>query len=185
MISKPYLNLLKSQPKPSRYVKEIADEIARYAAENNLTTVLDWGCGHEHQLQQSTNWATPIHEYDPAVAGYDKKPRPVELVVCIDVLQCVEEAYIDRVLDELAYLTEQVLWLVIDLELSPYSYDNGMNQNVTVRDRSWWLSRIRKQFTIEWLDYTGSWMELRARPTGSRRVTKLRTVDQWQQRIGR
>ena len=185
MISKPYLNLLKTQPQPSRYVREIADEIAGYAAEHNLTRVLDWGCGHEHALQTLTNWVNPIQEYDPAVSGYEGKPKPAELVVCIDVLQCVEEHDLDRVIDELAYLTEQVLWLVIDLESSPYHYDNGMNQNITVRDREWWLTRIRKQFTIEWLEYTGAWLELRARPTGSKRVTKLRTVNQWQTRIGR
>lgn len=185
MISKPYLDLLRTQPQPSRYAHDTAEEISRYCRANNIQTVLDWGCGHEHQLYRSANWPTGFREYDPAVAGYDQRPQPAELVVAIDVLQCVETQYVDRALQELAYLTETVLWLVIDLGPSIYHYDTGMNQNVTIKTREEWMELLRRHFTVEWMTYTASWMEMRLRPTASRRVTRLRTVNQWQQHIGR
>jgi hypothetical protein len=75
-----------------------------------ITHLLDYGAGHNMSLLRTFK---PKHKityqaYDPGVPEMADAPIPAQMVVCIDVLEHIEPAYLDNVLDHLAKLTELV-----------------------------------------------------------------------------
>ncbi len=53
-----------------------ASSVVRIAQENNLTDVLDYGCGKGHLKRGLTGLG--VKEYDPGIPGKDEGPAPRE-----------------------------------------------------------------------------------------------------------
>jgi uncharacterized Rossmann fold enzyme len=87
-----------------------ADVVLKLSESLKTRSVMDYGCG-KGTLCSSLPF--PIWEYDPAIPGKDGVPRPSDLVVCLNVLECVEPHMIDNVLADLARCSKRCVFAVI------------------------------------------------------------------------
>ena len=72
---------------------------------------LDYGCGKGGFIEQIRPFGlfATITGYDPAVPSFQARPAtPHHLVTCLDVLDKVEEAFLDAVLADIAALTSDL-----------------------------------------------------------------------------
>ncbi len=110
-------------------------------------SILDYGCG-QSQLIDSLRLGYPaeLMRYDPAIPRWAKKPdKVVDLLICIDVLEHIEEADLDAVLADMAGLCHNAL-IIIDTKPAVAILPDGRNAHVTVRPHAWWRRRLSKHF---------------------------------------
>jgi len=111
--------------------------------------ILDYGCG-QRTLEQSLGFA--IRNYDPCIAGLDTPPQPADLVVCTDVLEHIEPACLDEVLDDLQRLTLKAALLVIANRPARKTLPDGRNAHLIQQGRDWWLKRLALRFSIHQIE---------------------------------
>jgi len=116
--------------------------------------VLDYGCGKHMFLaraltEHKINHKFKYQAYDPAVPRLSSPPVPAEVVLCIDVLEHVEEDSIDEVLDHLRSLTEAVGMFSIATGPAMKSLPDGRNAHILQRPIDWWLPRIMCRFDLQ------------------------------------
>ena len=76
-----------------------------------------------------------VHLYDPGIPDLDEAPEPRQFVVCISVLNCVEDEYIDNVLDDIKRCTIYGNFIAIE-----ETEDKPME---------WWLPKIMERFSVQ------------------------------------
>ena len=111
--------------------------------------VLDYGCG-QRTLEKGLGF--PIRNYDPCVAGLDAPPEPADVVVCTDVLEHVEPACVDDVLDDLKRLTRKAALLVIANRPAKKFLPDGRNAHLIQQGRDWWLPKLALRFSIHQIE---------------------------------
>jgi hypothetical protein len=111
--------------------------------------ILDYGCG-ERTLEKSLGFA--IRNYDPCIAGLDAPPEPADIVACTDVLEHVEPACVDAVLDDLQRLTRKAALLVIANRPAQKLLPDGRNAHLIQQGRDWWLPKLALRFTIHQIE---------------------------------
>jgi hypothetical protein len=84
--------------------------VLKLAQSMKTQSILDYGCGRG---ALGAGLPFPIWEYDPALPGKDAVPRPADLVVCLNVLECVEPEMIDNVLGDLVRCAKTCVFAVI------------------------------------------------------------------------
>lgn len=180
MISPNYLKVLQHehQRHPWGYWGyERAPDIRSLVQEQGWQSVLDYGCGSTHGVREwakQHGWAVDLREYDPAVLGYEKKPSPADLVICIDVMEHVEEQYVKRVLDHIQALAVKSAWFTIALEPAGRTLAlTGQNAHVTLHSHQWWLPKLRERFDTDQMLYDHGKLEFRGRPLPLRRSRRL------------
>ena len=82
-----------------------AETIKKMVEKCGFKSVLDYGSG---KGTLATSLDFPIWEYDPAIKEKSEHPRAADLVVCTDVLECIEEQYLEDVVCHLKSLIKQV-----------------------------------------------------------------------------
>jgi hypothetical protein len=127
----------------------VADVINRL----EISHVLDYGCGSRLSLVEGlkgkVNHAFKYQPYDPCVPVHSSPPVPAELVVCLDVLEHIEEDCIEDVLDHLEELTEAFGFFSIDTGPASKFMSDGRNAHVLQRPVEWWLPRIMCRFDLQ------------------------------------
>lgn len=125
-----------------------APKVEELYAKYKCGSALDYGSG-----QMKLARALPklrIACYDPAVPGYDKEPKPADLVICSDVLEHIEPEYIENVMAHIRSLTQVVFFAVIGMEPAMKTLPDGRNAHVLLRSRDWWLDMLgRHKFAID------------------------------------
>ena len=121
--------------------------------------ILDYGCGRHLVLPQAlkdlgVRRPFKYQAYDPAVERFAGAPIPAEMVVCIDVLEHIEEDCIDDVLDHLESLTEAVGLFTIDTGPAMKSLPDGRNAHILQRPPEWWLPRLMCRFDLQTFQMT-------------------------------
>ena len=113
-------------------------------------TLLDYGCGSKRSLLGGMQLPSGVRYegYDPAVPAYAARPSPAELVVCIDVLEHIEEACLDSVLDELATLCLAFGFFTIHTGPAGKVLADGRNAHLIQQGPHWWLPRLRQRFVL-------------------------------------
>jgi hypothetical protein len=104
-------------------------------------TVLDYGCG-ENKLAESLSAEFRISGYDPGIPDRAKMPKPCDMVVCTDVLEHVEPAKLDAVLDHIWRLTSRVAYFVIDVKPANAILPDGRNAHLSLHEPQWWISKL-------------------------------------------
>jgi hypothetical protein len=119
--------------KARRYV----DRVQQLAHEHRVTTVLDYGCGKQAQ-QEALRDAYQVRCYDPAIPGLRSDRQPAEMLVGIDVLECVEPECLTAVVADIARLTRKVAFLTFSRGPSRLVPSPGANGNHRVESAEWW-----------------------------------------------
>jgi len=145
-ISKDYKKLLTEHHKEKEgwgtsgvvHLKKVLDLIHSTSSKS----VLDYGCGKGTLGDRVKDKLTEIDwlDYDPAIKG-KKKKRKSDLVVCTDVMEHVEEEFVDAVLSDISELSN-VAYVHIACGAAGEILADGRNAHITQRSIEWWQDKI-------------------------------------------
>ena len=82
-------------------------------------------------------------------------PKEAELICCIDVMEHIEEEFLDNILNEICEIT---LKFCIFQLLQPLqkNFSDGRNAHIIQQPSRWWLLKLCKLFNVEFLKNTKS-----------------------------
>lgn len=117
------------------------EEIKELTERFNVSSVIDYGCG-KGALSKSLpglDW----REYDPAIPGKDTPPTmAADMVVCTDVLEHVEEEYLEEVLEHIMELIGRVGYLIISLIRGGRKLPDGSPAHRLIKSSHEWYELI-------------------------------------------
>jgi hypothetical protein len=87
------------------------------------------------------------YPYDPAFPEYGP-PKPAPMVCCIDVLEHVEETYLEQVLLDLKDTTQRIGFFSVHTGPAGKLLPDGRNAHIIQKPASWWLPRMCEHFEI-------------------------------------
>jgi len=103
------------------------------------SSILDYGCGKATVSQNFPG----VTNYDPAIEGeFSEDPVPCDLVLCIDVMEHVEEEFIDAVLDHIKSKTILAAFFVISVRPACAKLPDGRNAHITLKPQAWWMRKL-------------------------------------------
>ena len=121
--------------------------IKQIAREVSIKTVLDYGCGKGNLVEALRKVGFVVEGYDPAVAKYEAIPESgSDLVVCCDVLEHVEEEFVEDVLDRLKELSSTAFFAVIAMRPSNKILSDGRNTHITLFPSEKWMELLQSRF---------------------------------------
>lgn len=107
--------------------------------------VLDYGCG---KGQLAAQLPFNIKQYDPAIEKYSALPEPADIVICTDVIEHLEEQYLENILDHIQSLTKKFAYLVIATTEAKKTLPDGRNAHILIRPYQWWMGKLLEYFDI-------------------------------------
>ena len=152
-ISEEYLNLQKDLHLRSDYGTAslgIAPEVKQIFEKYNYTSISDYGagkCNLQKKLIQLGLKDFDYFPYDPVFPEYGSTKK-ADLVCCIDVLEHVEEQFMDTVFNELKDITNKLAFFTIALQPAGKTLKDGRNAHITLKPDIWWLKFIEERFNI-------------------------------------
>ncbi len=149
MISPEYLEVQRQMHREKeaygKYSAKWAPSVMALCAEAESHDVLDYGCG---KAELNLNLPFSIKRYDPAIPKYEERPEPADIVVCTDVLEHVEEEFVDEVLDDLERLTKRFLLFEIATCKAKKHLPDGRNAHITIHPVEWWMEKLRARWDV-------------------------------------
>lgn len=122
-----------------------ARNVLNFAEKVRTPRILDYGCG-EGTLKtalRELGCKLDIMEYDPAVKGREKLPKPSELVVCTDVLEHVEPEKIDAVIKHIFNLTKKAAYILVATRPASRVLADGRNAHLIQERPAYWAAKLR------------------------------------------
>lgn len=113
--------------------------------------LLDYGAGKGRlgqTLRQIVKRPLTIHHYDPAIPEWSVPPAPCRFVACIDVLEHIEPALIDNVLDDLRRVVTGVFICTVHTQPAVKVLSDGRNAHLIQQPASWWLPKFLDRFEL-------------------------------------
>lgn len=119
--------------------------------ENNVKNILDYGCGkakfHSILFNNKKVPGSPmgidITPYDPAVPEFANKPTgQYDLVLCVDVMEHVQEDKVEEVLKDIFTFSNRV-FLTITCYAATQTLVNGKNAHYTIKEPDWWKEKLK------------------------------------------
>lgn len=142
-----------------RYADTIKEILERF----NAKTLLDYGCGGgdayraPHRLHERWGIEHPIM-YDPAFPKYARSVagQTFDGVICIDVLEHLDEDSVDAVIDTLFGHAEQFVFATVCCRPAAKTFPDGTNLHTLIRPHRWWVdsfidARQRSGRDVSWL----------------------------------
>lgn len=130
--------------------------VAGWLDDVGAKSAIDYGCGKGtlKPALKDHGYEGRVREYDPCVRGKDSVPRTAsDAVVCLDVLEHVEEDRINDVLDHVDSLAKKAVFATVcSRPASEHKLlADGRNAHQTIRPLAWWVRRFEKRFgSVEW-----------------------------------
>ncbi len=131
--------------------------------------LLDYGAGKGRLgevLQEHSARPLIVHHYEPAAPQWSNPPQPCNFVACIDVLEHIEPALLDNVLDDLVRVTVRVGVFTVHTGPALKVLPDGRNAHLIQQPPEWWLPRLMSRFQL--LNFSqmemGFWVVMEARP---------------------
>lgn len=161
LISPEYLALQRElharNPHYATSASEWVDPVYQIATGFGVASLLDYGSGKGLLGEglfgkYSSPYALPFSfdEYDPAIDGKSERPQPADMVYCGDVLEHVEPAFLNDVLDDLQRVAQKWAMLVIATRPAGKTLADGRNAHLIVEQIDWWLPRLMARWKL-WL----------------------------------
>jgi hypothetical protein len=150
--------------------------------------LLDYGAGKGRlgvALQEALQRPLTIHHYEPAMPQWSASPQPCRFVACLDVLEHIEPALLDTVLDDLMRVTAQIGVFSVDTAPAQKVLPDGRNAHLIQQPFEWWLPKLKARFDILSVNPMGRsfwvvvgrkrpwWAKLLARLAGERGLRSL------------
>jgi hypothetical protein len=134
------------------HVPQITMMAGQLLKKHGPLTLLDYGCGRGLMAESLPPLeGLTVKMYDPAIEEHSALPEPADMVVCTDVLEHIEPAYLDNVLDHLQGLTKKLAFVAINLLGADKCFSDGRNVHLILCEPDFWFPRFRKRFDIaEW-----------------------------------
>ena len=129
------------------YASLVADVVKATRA----TELLDYGAGKGRlgqELRARHGLQLDIHHYDPAVPQWSAPPAPRRLVACIDVLEHIEPALLDNVLEDLERVVLGVGVFTVHTGPAVKVLPDGRNAHLIQRPAAWWLGKFMERFEL-------------------------------------
>jgi 2-polyprenyl-3-methyl-5-hydroxy-6-metoxy-1,4-benzoquinol methylase len=128
------------------YLHELVAVLAADLTAEERPTLLDYGCGKGaflREMNQSGRFRF-TRGYDPAVAAFKSRPSQVyDLVVCLDVLDQVEDEFIEPLIEDVAQFTgRSAIFNVISVQAPQLSH-------LKTRSAEVWKEIIGRRLRIE------------------------------------
>ncbi len=109
--------------------------------------VLDYGAGKETLREALPQYA--VHGYDPAIAELSARPEPHDVVACTDVMEHIEPALTENVLDDIASLTRKVVFFQIACRPASKELPDGRNAHINLRPPWEWVKMLAARWRID------------------------------------
>jgi len=125
--------------------------VAQFIEQFGVTEMLDYGAGKGRlgaALRSQLRRPLQIHHYDPAIAEWSAAPEPCGFVACIDVLEHIEPALIENVLDDLKRVTAGGGVFTVHTGPAVKFLSDGRNAHLIQQPPSWWLPRFMARFEL-------------------------------------
>lgn len=147
LISKEYRDLctrMHQEVKWGKHGYKYVEEFLPFLRQLGCTTLLDYGCGQNtiKRYFAETDPSIEVTGYDPAIPEHAHPPTANQFVVCINVMEHVEEQYVPNVLRHICSLAQVGAHFTIGLTKSKKFLPDGTNAHITVQPIGWWLSKI-------------------------------------------
>lgn len=115
-----------------------------------VKTILDYGCanGKFKPYMNNEHPEYTITEYDPGIEGKDALPDPADYVVCCDVMEHIEEDFLDSVMQHLQGLIRKGAFFNISTVEAHAILDDGSNAHKLVKPAAWWVEMFEKFFEV-------------------------------------
>lgn len=154
LISEEYRRLqqqLHENPKYGMASVSFAPLVAEVLMATGASELLDYGAGKGRLgevLRQHVKRPLVIHHYDPAIPQWSAPPAPCVCVACIDVLEHIEPALIDNVLDDLQRVTARTGVFTIQTGPAKKVLPDGRNAHLIQQPPIWWLQKLTARFEL-------------------------------------
>lgn len=111
-------------------------------------SVFDYGCGKQFLKKPLEEMGVEYAGYDPAIKKYStlNLSKQYDMVLCVDVMEHVEEEYHDIVLQDIAKLAKEYVLLTITPTEAKKVLSDGRNAHICIAGPSYWLPKICKYF---------------------------------------
>ena len=119
----------------------------------NLKTISDYGAGKKNLQKGLLNSGFTefnYFAYDPAFPEYGQ-PVAADLVCCIDVMEHIEDEFLEAVLDEIKSITLQLCYFSIGTLPAQKKLSDGRNAHLIQKPTRWWLPKLCDRFHIEYV----------------------------------
>jgi hypothetical protein len=113
--------------------------------------MLDYGAGKGRlgiTLKEHLKSPLSIRHYDPAIPAWSARPEPCGFVACIDVLEHIEPALLDHVLDDLQRVTAHVGIFTVHTGAAKKVLPDGRNAHLIQEPPAWWLPKFLARFEL-------------------------------------
>lgn len=122
---------------------------------HQIQHVLDYGAGQQTLKNALTDrFPVRIDCYDPAIPELATPPSFAELLTCTDVLEHIEPASIDDVLDHIRSIATRYVFLVIPTGPAAKVLPDGRNAHLIQKPVQWWLPKLLARFDLISLNNT-------------------------------
>jgi hypothetical protein len=125
--------------------------IAEVIEAAGVKEMLDYGAGKGRlgqALKEKLKTPLEIRHYDPAVAAWAATPEPCDFVACIDVLEHIEPALLDNVLDDLQRVTSNMGVFTVHTLAALKVLPDGRNAHLIQQPPAWWLPKFCERFEL-------------------------------------
>ena len=119
-----------------------------------IKTLSDYGagkCNLQKALHDLGKRDFEYFPYDPVFPEYGT-PKPAELSCCIDVLEHIEEPFLDSIFRDLQDITKSIGFFSVHTGPALKVLPDGRNAHIIQQPSSWWLPRMCKYFEIGHLE---------------------------------
>ena len=153
-ISSKYLELQKKlHENPDYGVASIgvAPLVKDFFEAGKFKSIFDYGAGKQNLYHALTSLGLKNFEYsayDPVFPEYGP-PKPADLICCIDVLEHIEEEFLENVLEELQNITVKIGLFTIATEPAKKCLADGRNAHLIQESSNWWLVKLCQYFMVE------------------------------------
>lgn len=170
IISPEYIALLQKyrlqRPNWGSSARKHSDKVDRIASAHGVKTILDFGCGTGTLGAALKGKGYKITKYDPAIAEFSSLPeQQFDMVCCIDVMEHVEEQYVEEVINLILDKATKVVYFFISCKPASAILPDGRNAHITLMPAKKWLTYLRREdypiHVFDWSDTKAEYVAIK------------------------